>query len=98
MKYIQLRDLLLYDPSFDLQHLRETYPQPRESDLSPTLLTFMYNVALAQAQECILEKSMTDNRKPNIIGMNLKCKQEHRRNLCFLLCFSETYVFVVLNS
>ena len=54
-----------------MQHLRETYPQPRESDLSPTLLTFMYNVALAQAQECILEKSMTDNRKPTIIGM--KC-------------------------
>ncbi|XP_050712311.1 tyrosine-protein phosphatase non-receptor type 23-like isoform X2 [Eriocheir sinensis] len=50
------------------QHLRETYPQPRESDLSPTLLTFMYNVALAQAQECILEKSMTDNRKPTIIA------------------------------
>nr|XP_045622432.1 tyrosine-protein phosphatase non-receptor type 23-like isoform X2 [Procambarus clarkii] len=50
------------------QHLRETYPQPSESDLSPTLLTFMYNVALAQAQECILEKSMTDNRKPTIIA------------------------------
>ncbi|XP_042207473.1 tyrosine-protein phosphatase non-receptor type 23-like [Homarus americanus] len=50
------------------QHLRETYPQPRETDLSPTLLTFMYNVALAQAQECILEKSMTDNRKPTIIA------------------------------
>lgn len=56
---------------FFFQHLRETYPQPRESDLSPTLLTFMYNVALAQAQECILEKSMTGNRKPTIIGMAL---------------------------
>ena len=56
---------------FIIQHLRETYPQPRESDLSPTLLTFMYNVALAQAQECILEKSMTDNRKPTIIGTAL---------------------------
>ncbi|XP_063607267.1 tyrosine-protein phosphatase non-receptor type 23-like [Penaeus indicus] len=50
------------------QHLRDTYPQPRESDLSPTLLTFLYNVSLAQAQECILEKSMTDNRKPTIIA------------------------------
>ncbi|CAL4109334.1 unnamed protein product, partial [Meganyctiphanes norvegica] len=50
------------------QNLRDTYSQPRESDLSPTLMTFMYNVALAQAQECILEKSMTDNRKPTIIA------------------------------
>ncbi|XP_064081068.1 tyrosine-protein phosphatase non-receptor type 23-like isoform X2 [Macrobrachium nipponense] len=50
------------------QHLRDTYPQPRESDMNPTLLTFFYNVCLAQAQECILEKSMTDNRKPTIIA------------------------------
>ncbi|KAK7056558.1 Tyrosine-protein phosphatase non-receptor type 23 [Halocaridina rubra] len=50
------------------QHLRDTYPQPRESDMNPTLLTFLYNVSLAQAQECILEKSMTDNRKPTIIA------------------------------
>ncbi|XP_076057743.1 tyrosine-protein phosphatase non-receptor type protein myopic isoform X2 [Oratosquilla oratoria] len=50
------------------QHLRENFPQSRDSDLSPTLLTFMYNLSLAQAQECILEKSMTDNRKPTIIA------------------------------
>lgn len=32
------------------------------------VLEFAYNVTLAQAQECILEKSMMDGRKPLIIG------------------------------
>ena len=77
---------------FLIQHLRETYPQPRESDLSPTLLTFMYNVALAQAQECILEKSMTDNRKPTIIGtvymLSFPCIDVWSGYLSVQLCFS----------
>lgn len=32
------------------------------------LLVFMQQVSLAQAQECILEKSLIDNRKPNIVA------------------------------
>lgn len=39
-------------------------------DLSPDLMQFMYHLCLAQAQECILEKSMTDNRKATINGIN----------------------------
>ncbi|GIY93433.1 tyrosine-protein phosphatase non-receptor type 23 [Caerostris extrusa] len=48
------------------QHLRDTYPQPKGSDMSHDLLTFFINIMLAQAQECILEKSMLDNRKSSI--------------------------------
>ncbi|KAG8230659.1 hypothetical protein J437_LFUL010678 [Ladona fulva] len=50
------------------QHLRDTLPQPRGSDMSPEILLFMYQIMLAQAQECILEKSMMDNRKATIIA------------------------------
>ncbi|XP_046386380.1 tyrosine-protein phosphatase non-receptor type 23 isoform X2 [Ischnura elegans] len=50
------------------QHLRDTLPQPRGSDMSPEILQFMYQIMLAQAQECILEKSMMDNRKATIIA------------------------------
>ena len=38
-------------------------------DLAPELMTFMNQLSLAQAQECILEKSMLDNRKPTIVGV-----------------------------
>jgi len=37
---------------------------------SRAVLEFAYNVTLAQAQECILEKSMMDGRKSLIIGNN----------------------------
>lgn len=51
-----------------LQHLKDSYPQPQGLDCSPDLMQFMYQLCLAQAQECILEKSMTDNRKATING------------------------------
>lgn len=38
---------------------------------SRAVLEFAYNVTLAQAQECILEKSMMDGRKSLIIGINI---------------------------
>ncbi|KAG8194991.1 hypothetical protein JTE90_008169 [Oedothorax gibbosus] len=47
-------------------HLRDTYPQPKGSDMSHDLLAFFINIMLAQAQECILEKSMLDSRKASI--------------------------------
>ena len=37
-------------------------------DLSHDLLSFMYQVSIAQAQECILDKSISDKRKPSIIA------------------------------
>lgn len=49
-------------------HLKNSYPQPSGVDLAPELMTFMHQLCLAQAQECILEKSMLDNRKPTIVA------------------------------
>ena len=51
-----------------LQHLKDTFPQSAGVDLAPDVMQFMYHLSLAQAQECILEKSMMDNRKATIIG------------------------------
>lgn len=51
------------------EHLKNCYPQPSGVDLAPELMIFMHQLCLAQAQECILEKSMLDNRKPTIVGM-----------------------------
>lgn len=36
--------------------------------LPPEMMNFMKQICLAQAQECILEKSMLDNRKATIIA------------------------------
>ncbi|XP_011149397.1 tyrosine-protein phosphatase non-receptor type 23 [Harpegnathos saltator] len=49
-------------------HLKTNYPQPSGLDLAPEVMTFMHQLCLAQAQECILEKSMLDNRKPTIVA------------------------------
>ncbi|XP_063228884.1 tyrosine-protein phosphatase non-receptor type 23 isoform X3 [Bacillus rossius redtenbacheri] len=50
------------------QHLKDSYAQPSGVDLAPDIMQFMYQLMLAQAQECILEKSMMDNRKATIIA------------------------------
>ncbi|XP_057379338.1 tyrosine-protein phosphatase non-receptor type 23-like [Daphnia carinata] len=50
------------------QQLNEKYPQPRETDLCHELVKFLSTVSLAQAQECILEKSIIDGRKPGIVA------------------------------
>lgn len=49
-------------------HLREFYPQFTNGDMSPEVLIFMQELCFAQAQECILEKSLADNRKPGIVA------------------------------
>lgn len=49
-------------------HLREFYPQFTNADMSPEVLIFMQELCFAQAQECILEKSLADNRKPGIVA------------------------------
>ncbi|EDW85389.2 uncharacterized protein Dwil_GK10583 [Drosophila willistoni] len=36
--------------------------------MTPELLMFQQQVCLAQAQECILEKSLIDNRKPHVVA------------------------------
>ncbi|XP_026289340.1 tyrosine-protein phosphatase non-receptor type 23 isoform X1 [Frankliniella occidentalis] len=49
------------------QHLKDSYPPSSEADIAPDIMQFAYHLCLAQAQECILEKSMMDNRKASII-------------------------------
>ncbi|XP_063708485.1 LOW QUALITY PROTEIN: tyrosine-protein phosphatase non-receptor type 23 [Culicoides brevitarsis] len=44
-------------------YIRETYPASMRHELTGELLTLMQNIAFGQAQECILEKSLADNRK-----------------------------------
>ena len=50
------------------QSIREKYKTESSTDLSPDLLQFLSQICLAQAQECILEKSILDHRKPAIIA------------------------------
>lgn len=47
--------------------LKQKYPVGPDF-MTPELLMFMQQVCFAQAQECILEKSLIDNRKPNIVA------------------------------
>lgn len=48
--------------------IRAKYPFAATGDLYPELLLFMQNICFAQAQECILEKSLIDNRKAIIVA------------------------------
>ena len=55
--------------SWAFEQLKNSCQQPLKIDIPSELMTFMYQLCLAQGQECILEKSMLDNRKPSIVGM-----------------------------
>lgn len=50
------------------QHLIEDKKLYRTSDLSNDMMQFFVQIMLAQAQECILEKSILDRRKPGIVA------------------------------
>ena len=47
--------------------LPDQFPQDSDSDLSSEVMAFKSGLCLAQAQECILEKSLLDCRKPGIV-------------------------------
>ncbi|EAA05698.4 AGAP011586-PA [Anopheles gambiae str. PEST] len=49
-------------------YVKDNYPLLLQGDLSTELLIFMQALCLAQAQECIMEKSLCDNRKSGIIA------------------------------
>ncbi|GAV04367.1 hypothetical protein RvY_14655 [Ramazzottius varieornatus] len=53
---------------YAFEKLRTEYPQMPTFDLSFDVLTFYITLMMAQAQECILEKSLLDNRKHSIIA------------------------------
>ncbi|CAH0393687.1 unnamed protein product [Bemisia tabaci] len=48
------------------QHVKDSYPQMPGINVAPNVMQFKHQMCLAQAQECILEKSMADNRKAAI--------------------------------
>ncbi|CAK1544316.1 unnamed protein product [Leptosia nina] len=54
--------------AWTFQHLMEQYPQPSGADVSPEILKLLQEICFAQAQECILDKSRQDTRKPSVIG------------------------------
>nr|XP_004662090.2 tyrosine-protein phosphatase non-receptor type 23 [Jaculus jaculus] len=49
-------------------YLREHFPQAYSVDMSRQILTLNVNLMLGQAQECLLEKSMLDNRKSFLVA------------------------------
>ncbi|XP_048190700.1 LOW QUALITY PROTEIN: tyrosine-protein phosphatase non-receptor type 23 [Perognathus longimembris pacificus] len=49
-------------------YLREHFPQAYSVDMSRQVLTLNLNLMLGQAQECLLEKSMLDNRKSFLVA------------------------------
>ncbi|XP_007949951.1 tyrosine-protein phosphatase non-receptor type 23 [Orycteropus afer afer] len=49
-------------------YLREHFPQAYSIDMSRQILTLNVNLMLGQAQECLLEKSMLDNRKSFLVA------------------------------
>ncbi|KAM6169718.1 tyrosine-protein phosphatase non-receptor type 23 [Rhynchocyon petersi] len=49
-------------------YLREHFPQAHSVDMSRQILTLNVNLMLGQAQECLLEKSMLDNRKSFLVA------------------------------
>ncbi|XP_053685329.1 tyrosine-protein phosphatase non-receptor type 23 [Sabethes cyaneus] len=49
-------------------YIKDNYALLLQGDLSTELLIFMQALCFAQAQECIMEKSLCDNRKSGIIA------------------------------
>lgn len=54
--------------SWAFGQLKDTYTLVLKGDMSTEILIFMQHMCFAQAQECILEKSLADNRKSAIIA------------------------------
>lgn len=50
------------------QHLNEKFPQYPETDLCNEVVSFLATISMAQAQECILQKSIVDGRKAGIVS------------------------------
>lgn len=50
------------------QHLTEEYSQPAGVDVAEEIMMLFKEICLAQAQECIMEKSILDTKKASVIG------------------------------
>lgn len=65
---MKLTCTLFQRAAWAFETVRESYQMATTGDLCPELLIFMQNICFAQAQECILEKSLIDNRKAIIVA------------------------------
>lgn len=85
----------LHNVSF--QTVKEKYHQFIIYISSVELIHFYQQVCLAQAQECILEKSMLDNRKATIIGEinNYLNKPIIRNPITFQLKWRCKYIIII---
>lgn len=57
--------------AWSFQHLKEQYSQPPGVDVSEEIMRFFQEICFAQAQECIMEKSIQDSNKSRVVGMFL---------------------------
>lgn len=50
------------------QCVKDEYPQPSGVDVGPEMMKLYQEICLAQGQECILDKSIQDTKKPSVVG------------------------------
>ncbi|OXB69971.1 UNVERIFIED_CONTAM: hypothetical protein H355_000507 [Colinus virginianus] len=71
-------------------YLRDHFPHSYSVDMSHQILNLNINLMLGQAQECLLEKSMLDNRKSFLVARISAQVVDYYREACRALENSET--------
>ncbi|XP_038611379.1 tyrosine-protein phosphatase non-receptor type 23 [Tachyglossus aculeatus] len=71
-------------------YLREHFPISYSVDMSHQILNLNVNLMLGQAQECLLEKSMLDNRKSFLVARISAQVVDYYKEACRALESSET--------
>lgn len=65
---MKLACTLFQRAAWAFETIRERYQMATTGDMYPEIMIFMQNICFAQAQECFLEKSLMDNRKPIVVA------------------------------
>uniref|UniRef100_A0A8D0HWL2 BRO1 domain-containing protein n=1 Tax=Sphenodon punctatus TaxID=8508 RepID=A0A8D0HWL2_SPHPU len=71
-------------------YLRDHFPHSYSVDMSHQILNLNINLMLGQAQECLLEKSMLDNRKSFLVARISAQVVDYYKEACRALENSET--------
>ncbi|XP_068001883.1 tyrosine-protein phosphatase non-receptor type 23 isoform X5 [Melanerpes formicivorus] len=71
-------------------YLRDHFPHSYSVDMSHQILSLNINLMLGQAQECLLEKSMLDNRKSFLVARISAQVVDYYKEACRALESSET--------
>ncbi|KAM6315230.1 LOW QUALITY PROTEIN: tyrosine-protein phosphatase non-receptor type 23 [Aegotheles albertisi] len=71
-------------------YLRDHFPHSYSMDMSHQILNLNINLMLGQAQECLLEKSMLDNRKSFLVARISAQVVDYYKEACRALENSET--------